>query len=203
MRVLYRGCEADGSPRARSLRDELMPRLFLGLDLPDDVDLDIQMMACGIPGARWQTPEQLHLTLHFLDDVDGGVMRRLIAALDRLEAPGFDMQLRGAGVFPPRGLPRVLWTGVADANPIRLVHQRCARIIDELGLDRERRKYTPHVTLARFGQRVDVQAVGEWVSSHALYASRSFPVDRVCLYSSVLGHAGPKYRIEAVFTLTR
>jgi 2'-5' RNA ligase len=179
-----------------------MPRLFLGLDLPDDIDIDLQIMAGGIEGARWQEPDQLHLTLHFLDEVDGGTMRRLIAALEQLDAPAFDMQLRGCGVFPPRGQPRVLWAGVANPDPVRLLHQRSGRIIDALGLERERRKYTPHVSLARFGPRVVVQDVVAWVQGHALYASPSFHIDRVCLYSSVLSQRGAKYRIEAAFGLS-
>jgi 2'-5' RNA ligase len=178
-----------------------MPRLFLGLDLPDDIDFDLQMLGGGIQEARWQTGEQLHLTLHFLDEVDGGEMRGLIAELDELEAPAFDLQLRGVGVFPPRGLPRTLWVGVAEPEPVRLLHRRCARIIDEVGLDRERRKYAPHVTLARFGHRVAAGEVGEWVRDHALYASRSFRVDHVHLYSSVLGQRGSKYRIEVSYPL--
>jgi 2'-5' RNA ligase len=179
-----------------------MPRLFLGLDLPDDIDIDLQMIGGGIQDARWQTVEQMHLTLHFLDDVDGGEMRELIAAFDdELEAPAFDLQLRGVGVFPPRGLPRTLWVGVAEPEPVRLLHRRCARIIDELGLDRDRRKYTPHVTLARFGPGVRAGEVGEWVRDHALYSSRRFRVDHVHLYSSVLGHRASKYQIEASYPL--
>lgn len=178
-----------------------MPRLFLGLDLPDEVDLDLQLMSGGIPEARWQAAEQLHLTLHFLGDVDGGLARRLIAALERLEAPAFDMQLRGAGVFPPRGLPRTLWIGVSEPDPVRLIHQRSARIIDGLGIERERRKFVPHVTIARFGKRVSATTVGEWVSNHALYTSASFRVDHVRLYSSVLSQRGAKYRVEAAYGL--
>jgi RNA 2',3'-cyclic 3'-phosphodiesterase len=177
-------------------------RLFLGIDLPDEVDLDIQIMAGGIPGARWQTPEQLHLTLHFLGEVDGGDARRLAAALDELEAPAFTMQLRGAGVFPLRGPARTLWLGVAEPDPVRLVHDRSARLLDELGFDRERRKFHPHVTIARL-HNADLRRLGEWVAGHALVASASFPVSELRLYSSVLSHSGAKYRTEAVVPLIR
>lgn len=177
-----------------------MPRLFIGIDLPDAIDFDLQLMAGGIPGARWQSAEQLHLTLHFLGDVDGGEARRLRAALEQLVAPSFTMQLRGAGVFPLRGPARTLWLGVSEADPIRLIHERSGRIIDELGLDRERRKFVPHVTVARL-HNPDARRLGEWVTHHALYASAPFLVDEVRLYSSVLSHAGAKYRTEAVYPL--
>ncbi|MFV8753755.1 RNA 2',3'-cyclic phosphodiesterase [Nannocystaceae bacterium ST9] len=179
-----------------------MARLFLGLDLPDEVDSDLQLTIGGIPGARWQTPEQLHLTLHFLGEVDGGDMRRLIAALAELDAPSFEMQLRGAGVFPPRGPTRVLWIGVHDPDPIRLLHERSGKIIDRVGIDREQRKYAPHVTLARFDRPSHDADIASWVVRHAFYSSASWRVDHVQLYSSVLGRGGPKYRIEAAIPLT-
>jgi 2'-5' RNA ligase len=178
-----------------------VPRLFLGIDLPDAIDFDIQLMSGGIPGARWQTAEQLHLTLHFLGDVDGGDARRLRAALEDLEAPSFTMQLRGAGVFPLRGPGRSLWLGVTEGDPVRLIHDRSARIIDELGLEREHRKFIPHVTVARL-KNADARKLGEWITNHALYASPEFPVTEVTLYSSVLSHAGAKYRVEAVYPLS-
>ena len=174
-----------------------MPRLFLGLSLPEPVTMDIQLMTGGVEGARWQTPEQLHLTLHFLGEVDGGQMRALIAGLAELEAPAFDMELRGAGVFPPRGAPRVIWLGVSEPDPIRLIHRRLGTILDQLGIERERRKFAPHVTVARLRRHADVDAAGRWVSGHALYRSAAFPVDEVHLYSSITAKRGAKYTIEA------
>lgn len=176
--------------------------MFLGLDLPDDVDQDLQLMVGGIKGARWQDREQLHLTLHFLGELDGGEARQLSAALEQLDAPAFELQLGGAGMFPPRGQPRVVWIGVTrGVEPIELLHQRCARIIDACGLERERRKFAPHVTVARLGPNANAHQVSEWVRDHALYASTSFRVDHVRLYSSVRSQQGPKYRTEAVFAL--
>lgn len=179
-----------------------MPRLFLGVDLPDAIDFDIQIMAGGVPGARWQTPEQLHLTLHFLGELDGGTTRRLEAALTQLEAPAFTARLRGAGVFPLRGGPaRTLWLGVDPVDPFRLLHDRSARILDELGVDREHRKFVPHVTAARL-RNADERRLAEWVAHHSLYASPEFEVREVLLYSSVLSQSGAKYRVEAAYPLT-
>lgn len=177
-----------------------MARLFLGLDLPDTVDSDLALTIGGIPGARWLTAEQLHLTLHFLGDVDGGRKRELIAALADLDVPAFDMRLQGAGVFPPRGPARVLWTGVRDPEPIVVLHERSAKIIDRLGLDRDRRKFAPHVTVARL-DRSPPADVATWITHHALYSSESWHVDRVQLYSSVLARSGAKYHVEAVIPL--
>lgn len=165
--------------------------------------MQLQLMAGGIHGARWLAPEQLHMTLVFLGEVEGGDQRRLIAALDELEAPAFDMQLQGAGVFPPRGKPRVVWLGAAPADPIHLVARRCAAIVDRFGIERERRKFSPHVTLARLGKDASAVEAGEWVLRHALYRSEPFCVDHVRLCSSVISSKGAKYRTEAVYPLAR
>ncbi|KIG17704.1 2'-5' RNA ligase [Enhygromyxa salina] len=180
-----------------------MSRLFLGLDLPDEVDFDLSLMVGGIRGARWQDPEQLHLTLHFLGELGGGEARGLIAALGELEAPPFELQLGGAGVFPPRGQPRVAWIGVTRGlEPLELLHQRCARIIDACGIEREHRKWAPHVTVARMGHEASSHETHQWVRNHALYTSASFRVEHVRLYSSIRSRQGPKYRTEAVFALS-
>jgi 2'-5' RNA ligase len=175
-----------------------VPRLFLGLDLPDVVDSDLQLTIGGIPGARWQSADQLHLTLHFLGDVEARTMRELITAFAELRVPSFDMRLQGVGVFPHRGPARALWFGVRDPDPIRLLHERCGKIIDRLGLERERRKFAPHVTIARL-DRAPAQDVAAWITGHALYATESWHVDRVQLYSSMLGRHGPRYHVEANF----
>ena len=103
-------------------------------------------------------------------------------------------------MFPLRGPARSLWVGVTEADPVRLIHDRSARIIDELGLEREHRKFVPHVTVARL-RNADERRLGEWVAGHALYASAPFLVDEVRLYSSVLSNSGAKYRTEAVYAL--
>ncbi|NVB43200.1 RNA 2',3'-cyclic phosphodiesterase [Pseudenhygromyxa sp. WMMC2535] len=178
-----------------------MPRLFLGLALPPALERELEGFIGGVPGARWQRGPLLHLTLHFIGELDGGATRRLIDALDDdLRAPSFELQLRGAGSFPPRGDPRVLWMGVADSPALTLLHRRSAAILDAQGVPRERRSYHPHVTVARL-QRSPPRAVAEWIARHALYASAPFRVDCMTLYTSVLSQRGAKYQVSAEFML--
>lgn len=178
-------------------------RAFLGIDLPDAVDFDLQLIAGGIRGARWQRTDQLHLTLHFLDELDGGTVRRLVAALARVDVPPFELELRGAGLFPLRGQPRTLWVGVAPPDPVRLLHTATADVLDGFPtIERERRKFSPHVTVARMRQP-EPREVEQWIAGHVGYASPRFSVDAFHLYSSVLSNDGPKYRIEASFPLEK
>ncbi len=177
-------------------------RVFLGIDLPDLVDTQLSLVGGGLPGARWEPPEKIHLTLRFLDELDGGQVRRLIACMNKFRNPAFELQIRGTGVFPPRKTPRSIWAGVTPANPVHRLKRDVDLQIASLGLDLDTRKFAPHVTLARL-KNTPTPLVAEFLARHALLRSEPFWVDAVTLYSSVLTPTGSKYRKEAVFALDR
>jgi len=177
-----------------------MARVFLGLDLPDVIDMQLALLAGGLPGARWEPPEKLHLTLRFLDELDGGEVRRLIACMNKLRSPSFALALLGVGVFPPRKTPRSIWAGVNPQDPVHRLKQDVDRQIASLGLELDTRKFAPHVTLARLKKTPDHLVAG-FLAHHAMLRSPAFQIDAVTLYSSVLGPKGSKYRKEAVFPL--
>lgn len=177
-----------------------MARLFLGIAIPESVAVRLTGLQGGIRGARWEPPEKLHLTLHFLGEVDGGTARRLVDALGHLESPAFDLELHGVGYFPPRGTARSLWVGVRRNPALLDLHRRTGRILERLGLDRDRRAFSPHVTIARLKQP-DMAAVAGFVVRHATFSVPPFRVDRIVLFRSVLGKRGSHYRFEAVFPL--
>jgi 2'-5' RNA ligase len=177
-----------------------MPRLFIGLDLPANVDDHLELMSCGLPGARWEGRDKLHLTLLYLGEVDGRVHREVIDALGKLRSPRFEMTLKGIGVFPPRGAPTSVWAGVADPGPVTLLRQRVEGCLRNVEVEVDRRKFVPHVTLARLGD-TPVDDVVAFMSGHVLFRSEAFTVDRALLYSSVRTQRGSQYRIEAGFPL--
>lgn len=179
-----------------------MPRLFIGLDLPDDVDDHLELMCTGLPSARWEGSDRFHLTLRFLGDVDGGVHRDVIDALQKVRFPPFEISLRGVGYFPPRGTPTSLWAGVDDPGPVTELRRRIDRALDRVSVDPDPRKFAPHVTLARF-KDPNVPALVAYLSAHVLFRSAPFTVERFLLYSSIRSPRGSKYRIEAGFSLAR
>src|SRR4051795_9052565 len=89
-----------------------MYRLFVSIELPDDVKSSLARLAGDVPGARWLEPDEMHLTVRFIGEVDGVVFDDILAALDDVRVPSFTLGLRGVGHFPPRGEPRVLWAGL-------------------------------------------------------------------------------------------
>jgi len=177
-----------------------MARLFLGLDLPHEVDLHLELMSTGVPGARWEGRDKLHLTLLYLGEVDGRVQREVVDALTGLRFAPFDLTLKGVGFFPPRGEPTSLWAGVADPGPVTALRQRIESRLRGVDVTPDARKFIPHVTLARTAGS-PVEAIVAYISDHVLFRSETFRVDELFLYSSVRTAKGSHYRREAGFPL--
>ena len=92
-----------------------MPRLFTGLEIPPRVAQSLAMMRGGLPGARWIDPENYHLTLRFIGDIDDALARDIAGLLGRVQRSGFELRLDGLSSFGGRK-PRAL---VAAARPPR------------------------------------------------------------------------------------
>ena len=93
-----------------------MIRLFVGLELPPVVRPALSFMQGGIPGARWTSESNYHLTLAFVGEVDEPVAAEIDEALSGIHAPAFELSLAGVGQFDRNGRTRVLWAGLRP-NP--------------------------------------------------------------------------------------
>jgi 2'-5' RNA ligase len=177
-----------------------MPRLFLAIELPESVATHLDLLCGGIPGARWEGRERLHLTLRFVGELEGAALRELTRALAELESPPFTMAIAGAGTFPPRGTPRVVWAGVADPTPIAALARKVERAVTSAGLEPESRKFMPHVTLGRLSDP-PLDRVAAFIAHNALLRTEPFEVRSFALFSSILSPRGAKYRVERRFVL--
>jgi 2'-5' RNA ligase len=175
-----------------------MPRLFVGIDLPDIIDAQLELLGGGIPGARWEPADKLHLTLQYLGEVDGGTQRAVEAALARIVMAPFSLAIHGVGHFPPRGVPRSIWAGLHDDQEVRALHAKVERALSSLDLDPDDRKFAPHVTLARLREAPE-RKVAEFLAGNSLFRTPPFEVDAFALFSSIRSPAGSKYRVEASF----
>lgn len=177
-----------------------MHRLFVAVDLPEDVRSSLLAMCAGVPGAKWRRNDQLHLTLRFIGDVDGGVARDVYDALGNVQAPAFDLAIRGVGHFGDNRRARVLWAGVDSPDALKFLHDRVERALVNVGLEPEGRKYKPHVTLARLaGARL--HDITEFEARFGDFRSTAFHVDHFVLYSSFLSGEGAIYTAEAEYPL--
>jgi 2'-5' RNA ligase len=177
-----------------------MPRLFVALGLPSGVRDSLAAIACGLPGADWVDPEQYHLTLRFLGEVDAAAFAGLRSGLASVSARSFFLTLRGLGVFPLRGAPETLWAGVERNEGLIRLRNRIESLLARQGQPRESRKFHPHVTLARV-RSVRPEWVGAYVAGHSLFAAREIPVQSFALYSSKLTSRGPEYAVEGEYPL--
>ncbi len=176
-----------------------MIRLFVAIALPDAVADSLALIQAGVPGARWQTRDQLHLTLRFIGDVDGRDATAVDDALSLIEAPRFSLALKGVGEFGGKN-PHALWAGVSDKEPVVFLQRKIETALQRAGLPAEQRKFQPHVTLARL-KGTPKGRVMDYLTDYALYTSASFDVEAFILYSSVLTPNGSLYRAERAYRL--
>ncbi|HEX3945345.1 MAG TPA: RNA 2',3'-cyclic phosphodiesterase [Rhizomicrobium sp.] len=177
-----------------------MIRLFVALALPDDVARGLLMLESGVPGARWSTREQLHLTLRFIGDVNERDAGAIDEALSGISAPRFMLELKGVGAFGGKN-PRALWAGVPPNEALVHLQRKIESAMQRLGFPAEERKFTPHVTLARL-RAAPAGRVMDYVADHSLYASGPFETNEFILYSSRLTPNGSIYTAEREYSLT-
>src|SRR3954471_10169458 len=150
-------------------------RLFVALSIPDSVAQSLMLLQGGVPGARWQSREQLHLTLRFIGEVDGNDARALDDALAGLDAPSFALQLHSVGQFGNKQ-PHALWAAARKNDLLEHLQRKVDNAIRRVGQPQDAHKFTAHVTLARL-KHPDLDKVREWLTAHALFTSNEFPVE--------------------------
>lgn len=166
-----------------------MPRLFVALRPPAAVRERLLDLMEGVPGARWQEDEQLHLTLRYIGEVDARVGDDVAAALAGLHAPAPTVALVGTGRFD-----NALWAGVRPHDALSALHRKLDAACARAGLVPERRAFLPHVTLARIGRRAAASPEADrWLADTAGLASAPFACPHLILYQSHLGHEGASY----------
>ena len=176
-------------------------RLFVALDMPESIQERLRMIACGLPGAHWVAPGQLHLTLHFIGEVDGAMMRNIQDALGKISCPALQLCLQGVGLFPLRGKsPHTLWVGVEKSEQLLTLHRQIGEALVRQGCALEQRKYAPHITLARL-KNTPKKRLNEFVARHMSMYFPDVQVDQFSLYRSVLGPKGAKHYVEQEYLL--
>ena len=176
-----------------------MPRLFTGLEIPRQVAESLSMMRGGLPGARWIDPENYHLTLRFIGDIDDALARDIGGLLGRVQRRPFELRLDGLTSFGGRK-PRALVASATAVAPLLELQAEQERLLQRVGLEPEGRKYIPHVTLARLRETSSWQ-VADYLSARGHFRSATFEVSRFVLFSSRSSVGGGPYVVEAAYPL--
>jgi RNA 2',3'-cyclic 3'-phosphodiesterase len=185
-----------------------MARLFVALNLPEDLRSRLAGLHGGIDGARWVPPENMHITLRFIGDIPEASTGDIVEALADIRSPAIPVTVSGAGRFGSGDRARTLWVGVEKTTEIAALHSKIDQALIRAGLAPEGRKYMPHVTVARFGggrgRRGNGPAhtrVMHWLEAHGGFFALPFAALEFVLYESHLGRKGPVYTPIAAFPL--
>jgi 2'-5' RNA ligase len=177
-----------------------MPRLFIAIDLPEEQKRRIDSISYGLPETRWIVAEQIHLTLRFIGEVNGTSYERISDALSEVQSDPFELRVKGIGHFPPRRTPRVLWLGLDKSEPLLQLQRRVEAKLQQSGLAPEGRKFSPHITIARF-KNPPLDKVVAFMAAHSLFELPPFRPKDFHLYSSFLTSGGAVHTLEASYPL--
>jgi 2'-5' RNA ligase len=176
-----------------------MPRLFTALEIPSPIAFALSLLRGGLPGARWVDPENYHITLRFIGDIDQMTADEITRALARVDRQSFDVALEGLDAFGGRK-PHSIAARVKASPALAELQAEHERIVQRIGLEPERRKFRPHVTLARIRSASETDAAA-YLSVRGDFATAPFPVGRFVLLSSRDSKGGGPYIMEEAYTL--
>ena len=176
-----------------------MPRLFTALEIPADIAFSLSLLRGGLPGARWIDPENYHITLRFIGNVDEPVANDIADALHQITRPSFELALDGLGVFGNRK-PRSLWVGLKPASALIDLQSEVGHCLLRIGLEPEHRRFTPHITLARL-RGAGEPDVAAYLAVRGNFQTAPFPVGRFVLLSSKASRGGGPYVMEEAYPL--
>ncbi|MBR0716970.1 RNA 2',3'-cyclic phosphodiesterase [Bradyrhizobium liaoningense] len=176
-----------------------MPRLFTGLEIPAEIGQSLSNLRGGLPGARWIDPENYHVTLRFIGDIDGASANEIASMLFRVDRKPFEVKVQGLTSFGGRK-PRAVVATIAPSKPLMELQAELERMMQRIGLNPEGRKFIPHVTLARLHDASD-QDVADYLSLRGYFPSKVFTAERFVLFSSRASTGGGPYVVEDSYEL--
>ncbi|OYV39287.1 MAG: 2'-5' RNA ligase [Acidocella sp. 20-61-6] len=176
-------------------------RLFVALDLPWEVKEELSDLSFNLPGARWVPTDNFHLSLRFIGEANRLQAEEIDLALATLRGRSFLFSLSGLGWFEKSGRASCLWAGVERNEHLTKLQAKVETALHRIGLPPDRRRFTPHVSLARLDQPANEKITG-FIQGNSLFRAEPYAVDRFTLFSSQLGKEGSAYTAEADYGLT-
>ena len=175
-------------------------RTFIAIELPPSVisllgKVQEDLKSKGLR-AKWVKPENIHLTLKFIGNINPDVIENIYRAMmDAVEdLTGINLVARGVGVFPGIKRPRVIWVGLGGQIQLLFALQRTLEEnLEAFGFRKEKRPFKGHLTLGRFKKASDPDLIHQLMREYATLTSEEFTVRRITLFKSDLKPAGAVY----------
>jgi 2'-5' RNA ligase len=178
-------------------------RLFVALEIPSAVrdnlaalinELQSADSASSKHRARWVRPENLHVTLKFIGHVDVVKLDAIRAALSQVPSGSpVDVRFRSLGFFPVEKRPRVLWAGIEASPDLATLANDIDQQLEPLGIARETRAFTPHLTLARFDPPGISDKLRAAIPKNTVREFGAFRTNKFHLIESKLKPSGAEY----------
>lgn len=179
-----------------------MIRLFVGLELPEDIKEHIYTLHGGVPSAHWVDKEKLHLNLCFIGNVQEDVGENIHDKLCQLRFPAFTLGFKQIGYFETSGIPHHLWVGVDYYQALDELAAKISNVVRECGVQNDRFKFHAHVNIASL-KGTSIVDVMNFVAANNLFKTRQYHVYYFTLFSSYAREngEGKLYRVEARYPL--
>lgn len=179
-------------------------RTFIAIELPDEIkryltELENRLRDSTAIPAKWVNPEGIHLTLKFLGNVNSNKLNGITKVLENAAASvtPFALNIKEAGAFPNLRKVQIVWIGLdGDTEPLKLLQSRIEDGLVPLGFSREKREFTPHLTLARVrdtASPAEREQLGSAIAGLATDSACSFKVTSVSVMRSQLSREGARY----------
>jgi len=172
-------------------------RLFVAIDIPGNVLKTLGYLIEKLrPTARirWSPVENLHITTKFIGSWPDERVGEVDASLRQLTGrEPIPVDIRGLGFFPNARSPRVFWAGIYGAEPLARLARDSDRALAALGVEPEKRAFSPHLTLARVKEPVPLERLHTTIAGLRDADFGSFTADRFYLYQSRLQPSGSVY----------
>lgn len=173
-------------------------RIFIALDIPGEIRARlaqyVERLRPYAPEARWARVEGLHLTLKFVGEVKDEKLNQIKDTLAKVNAAPFDMSFAKAGFFPTPRSPRVFWIGVEAGEELPRLAAAIEIKLEKLGIEREKRAYSPHLTLARAGtDSHSLKGLAPLLERETPPQFGTMTAREFWLYRSELSRSGSKY----------
>lgn len=178
-------------------------RVFVAIDLPDRVRDEVEVLQHALSAGRLLPPENFHLTLSFLGEQPDEALEDAHEALSSMRLPAFDLQLAGVGAFGKRS-PNLIFADVLRCDPLSDLEQRIIRKLRNAGLDFQKQRFRPHVTIARLPKALsafELARVREYLADHAAFRSSCFRVGSFVMYQSTLMPGSARHEVLARYEL--
>ena len=200
---------------ARRLLCSTQMRIFVGLDLSEEIRGRIAQFMAEVrglaPDVRWAAAESLHVTLKFVGEKPDAIVSQVQESLVSISAPSFEIAFRGCGFFPTPKSARVFWIGMEGGAALAKLAYQIEDVLAGIGIPKEKRDFSPHLTLARVGSGAPQRKKADHANSRFAMLQRLAQTPATefgtmlardfFLYRSQLSSQGSRYTKIARFTL--